>query len=613
MSLRRNYIVIDQIGSGAMATVDKAIQKSLNRFVVIKQIHPELIKNQGYVRRFEREARATAILKHLNIMDVIDFGVEDDRHYLVAEYIDGPNLETMIKHTGQIPLNVALSVIIQILRGLEHIHNNGVIHRDLKPENIMFTRDGIAKLTDFGVAQAAHLPPDPTLDRDIVGTPHFMSPEQARGEKIDQRSDLFSTGVILYELLVGKLPFEGKNKAIVLAKLMHEPHVPVTDIKFDLPRKLSMIVDKALEKDAPRRFFDATEFSHAIERVAIEYKVPLGAGVIRDFFKTTLDLESTPPPGGEATPTQIRKSRPSTTVIKKRRPAVAILPLTGCFGCQVNLLDLHENFTKLHEMIEVQYSYLMDVKKIPKVDIGIVEGSVGNAENEERLMELRDACDVLIALGTCACFGGIPGLRNLYSAQDVTQRAYIESESTAEGTVPDANFVPGLQPSVLPVSNLVQVDAMIPGCPSPPELILQSLEHLINGEPIEMPMQSLCSECPRHRKQMLSGQREYIAGDIHPIMELETINNHICFLEQGVLCMGISTRAGCGGRCVKNNIPCQGCMGPAPHVKETGAKWINTLASLLPGGSMRFRHDLVGIGYCYTMAISLMPHKIEKN
>ncbi|MCP4694794.1 MAG: protein kinase [Desulfobacterales bacterium] len=612
MALKKNYIVIEEIGAGAMATVDKALQKSLNRFVVIKRIHPHLTEKREYVLRFEREAMAMASLRHVNIMDVIDFFEENNQHFLVAEYINGPSLMEVMKRVRQIPLNVSLSVAIQILKGLEHAHNNGVIHRDIKPGNIMFTRNGVLKITDFGVAQAAGLPELPSFERAIVGTRSFMSPEQARGKKIDQRSDLFSAGIILYAMLTAAHPFQGDNDKAILSNLLKKSHEPVSKVNFEIPEKFSRIVDKALQKDATRRFFDAAEFSHALEKYASDEDLPVGSDVIMAFFERILELKSGAEEGDQ-TPTQIRRDHQTTTVFDKPRPTAAILPLTGCFGCHVNLLDLHEDFIKLHRMIDVQFSYLMDIKKIPKVDIGIVEGCVANSENEERLLELREACDILVPLGTCACFGGVPGLRNLHSAEEVTRRAYLESESTVDGIVPNSPIAPTLLDHVRPVSDVVAVEASIPGCPSPPKLILESLECLLNGfEPESQSEQSLCIECGRKRKNILGSGPDFVADDVRSIMELEKIDPDLCFLEQGVLCMGISTRSGCEGRCVKNNIPCQGCMGPAPHIKETGAKWANTLGSLLPGGSIRFRHDLVGIGYCYTLPISMMPHRNEK-
>jgi F420-non-reducing hydrogenase small subunit len=252
----------------------------------------------------------------------------------------------------------------------------------------------------------------------------------------------------------------------------------------------------------------------------------------------------------------------------------------------------------------------MDMKTIPRVDIGIVEGCVANSENEERLHTLRESCETLIALGTCACFGGIPGLRNLHPVTDVIHRAYLQSESTVKiGTLPDSPEIPTITSHVRAVPEVVKVEHMIPGCPSPPQVVLQTIECITRGAEVEVTAHTLCFECKRTRKEMLNAKKEFISDGIHPIMELPEINPDVCFLEQGVLCMGISTRCGCNARCLQSNIPCQGCMGPAPHVRETGAKWVNALGSLLPGGSMRFRHDLVGIGYCYTLPISMMPYR----
>ncbi len=611
MSLKRNYIITEKIGEGAMATVDKAIQKSLNRFVVIKRIHPHLIDDKEHVARFEREAKIMASLKHINIMDVIDFGWEENEYFIVAEYIDGPNLADILQSARQLPVNIALSIAVQMLKGLDHAHNNGVVHRDIKPENIMFTRAGEVKLTDFGVAQAANLPKDTSIDRNIAGTPAYMSPEQARGDRTDHRSDLFSAGSVLYEMITGTTPFKGKNNGIILAKVMHEPHDPVVNVRLDTPEKVSQLVNKALGKEVTRRFFDGAEFYHNIEQVAAQLGLRIGMSEINAFFRNTLKIV-VEEKKTEATPTQIRKARPTTTIIKRARPTAAILPLTGCFGCHVNLLDLHEDFKKINDMIDIKYTYLMDVKTIPKVDLGIVEGCVANFENVERLKEFREKCDVLVALGACACFGGIPGLRNLFDKDEVLRDTYLESKGVDKGRIPNAPYAPSLTDAVQTVSDVVHVDAKIPGCPSPPETVLNALEHWINGTKLKIPLQSVCFECPRHHRELLDGKREFIVNEINPIMELETIDPHICFLEQGVLCMGVSTRAGCGGRCVRSNIPCQGCMGPASHVKETGAKWINALGSILPGGAMRFEHDLIGIGYCYTMAISMMPHKITQ-
>lgn len=605
MSLENNYIITKQIASGSMGTISKAVQKSLDRAVAIKMIHPHLSNDPKFVNRLEREAKAAAVLEHMNIMSIIDFGKEGDRYFIVAEYIDGPSLGKIIENVEHPPLEIVLSVVVQTLNGLGHAHNRGVIHRDIKPDNIMFNSQGLVKITDFGIAKTLDLP-SITLD-ETIGTPSYMSPEQAQGKSIDQRSDLFSVGVILYRMVTGVLPFEGDNIVATLKKIEGKAHTPVKVLNPDIPERMALIVDRALEKDPTKRFYDATEFMHALRSFSFKSGVRYSPVEIKKFLEATPEIVAETKTGDTLSSTQIKKLKAGA---EKERPTVAILPLTGCFGCQVNLLDLHERFHDLRKMIDIRFTYLMDVKDIPKVDIGIVEGCVANSENENKLKALRENCDTLIALGTCACFGGIPGLRNLHKAGEVMDRAYKESESTVDGeAMPSEPAVPKLTDRVRTVPDTVTTDIPIPGCPSPHRLIMEALNHLIDGTPLEPSTHALCFECKRTRKEMLNAKREFIADEIRPIMEVEVIDPEACFLEQGILCMGMTTRAGCGSRCVENNRPCTGCMGPAPHIRETGAKWVNTLGSLLPGGDIRFRHDLVGLGYCYTLPVSMMPYR----
>ncbi|MCP4215083.1 MAG: protein kinase [bacterium] len=609
MSFKDNYQILEQIGTGSMATVSRAIQKSLDRVVVIKQIHPHLSEDPDYVERFEREAKAAASLHHVNIMDIFDFGREYKLYYIAAEYIDGPDLLHVLEQAGQLPLDVVAAITLQILNGLEHAHNRGIVHRDIKPANIMFTRTGDAKIADFGIAEASNLP-SMNPPGDVVGTPSYMSPEQAEGKKIDNRSDLFSVGILLYQMITHSLPFQGSSCDTVIKKLVSAPHPPVESFRPDVPKGLIAMVNKALEKDPTQRFFDATEFAYELEKFALDASMMLGVRTIQRYFKAVLDMVTKDVKPSTYSPGQVRQISTHSTGIGKKRATTAILPLTGCFGCQINLFDFHENFTELHKLMDIKFSYAMDNKEIPKVDVGIVEGCVANSENEKMVKKLRDNCEVLVALGTCSCFGGIPGLRNLSQVNNVIYRSYVETESTVKtGNLPDSPLLPALSEHVRPVSELVKVDAIIPGCPSPHQLIMDSLRNLISGKEFKIPLHNLCYDCPRKQKDMLNGKREYISDIIVPVMEVENLDDSLCFLEQGVLCMGLSTREGCGARCVANNIPCGGCMGPAPHVKETGAKWINALGSSLPGGAIRYRNDLVGLGYRYTLPISMMPFK----
>ena len=179
----------------------KGFDPYIERVVAIKRIHPHLSQNEEFVLRLEREAKASANLKHVNILDIIDFGRDDDgSHYIVMEFIDGPTILDIMKSTEKLSMEMVFSIIVQILNGLEHAHNNGVVHRDVKPANLMMTSAGVVKITDFGIAQAAKLP-SLTQTGQRIGTPSYMSPEQAKGEDLDHRSDLFSVGVVLFEMV----------------------------------------------------------------------------------------------------------------------------------------------------------------------------------------------------------------------------------------------------------------------------------------------------------------------------------------------------------------------------------------------------------------------------
>jgi serine/threonine protein kinase len=599
MSLKRNYVIGDLIGSGSMATIHRGVQKSLDRVVAIKKILPHLAESPEFVMRFEREAKASANLKHVNIMDIIDFGVDErEGYYIVMEMVDGPSLARLLRHKEPMPLDVAVAITAQILAGLEHAHNSGVVHRDIKPSNVLLTSGGVAKISDFGIALAGKLP-SLTQTGQRIGTPAYMSPEQAEGKRLDHRSDLFSVGIILYEMLAQKAPFVGDDVGVRRAIVEQQP-VPLLTAEPSVPAELAAIVERALEKDVSQRFFDAAEFAYTLESFALTAGLRIGPRACQPWVKRYLESGDAKQPAPPSSPSQIRREHPSS--VAKVKPTVGILPLQGCFGCQVNILDLHQRLGDLLKLVDIKFSYLADIKDVPELDIGLVEGAVANEENEARLKAFRLKCKRLVTLGTCATYGGIPGLRNLHSARVVMGRSY-----GGPGTPPDPTRVPPLLPQVKAVSQVVDVDAAMPGCPSPPHLVLAQLTSLVDGTSLGIPTHNLCFECKREHKSMLIPQRAFVANDVQSPMELERIDPELCFLEQGVPCLGIATRQGCGARCTGDNAPCQGCMGPPPNVKETGAKWIDALGSLLPGGALRFRHDVVGAGYRYTLPTSLLP------
>lgn len=290
------------------------------------------------------------------------------------------------------------------------------------------------------------------------------------------------------------------------------------------------------------------------------------------------------------------------------RVSVATTWLQSCSGCHIALLDMHEELLDVLSAIDIKYSPIVDIKEVPKTDVGIVEGSVSNQDNVEMLAKFRERSKTLVAFGTCACFGGIPGLRNLFKREDLFRRGYIETESTVDGRVPAGPEIPALEEYVKPLNQLVQVDYYIPGCPPLPSTIKHTLVALVTGGKPEVKRKNLCEECDRTKKKMLVASRDFLTDSVLSPHELDHIDRTLCFLEQGVLCMGPATCEGCGARCLAGNMPCRGCMGPPPDAIEQGAKSINALASVLPAGGLMFQEDIVGVGYRYSLPVSIYPH-----
>ena len=253
--LDNRYEILERIGTGGMAIVYKAKCHRLNRLVAIKILKSDLAQNEEFRRRFNAESQAVAQLSHPNIVSVYDVSRGGDMEYIVMELIDGITLKQYMEKRGQLNWRESLHFITQIMRGLSHAHSRGIVHRDIKPQNIMVLRDGSVKVADFGIACLADSAQ--TLTQEALGSVHYISPEQARGDRPDARSDIYSSGVVLYEMLTGRLPFEGESAVSVA--IQHLSSIPLAprEINPDIPEQLELICMKAMAPDLEHRYQSA--------------------------------------------------------------------------------------------------------------------------------------------------------------------------------------------------------------------------------------------------------------------------------------------------------------------------------------------------------------------
>ena len=257
--LGNRYEIIEKVGNGGMATVYKATDLVLKRYVAVKVLRDEFTTDEEFIKRFETEAQSAARLVHANIVSIFDVGVDNGIYYIVMELIQGKTLkEIIVEERGPLPWKWSVNVAIQIASALEMAHRNNIIHRDIKPHNIIITEDGVAKVTDFGIAKAVS---NSTITAfgTTIGSVHYFSPEHARGGYTDAKSDIYSLGVVMYEMVTGKVPFDADTPVSVALKHMQEDPVPPIELNPHLPEAVNKIILKALKKDPMLRYQTATE------------------------------------------------------------------------------------------------------------------------------------------------------------------------------------------------------------------------------------------------------------------------------------------------------------------------------------------------------------------
>ena len=337
------YEILELIGSGGMANVYKARCHRLNRLVAIKILKSDLADNADFRRRFHDESQAVAQLSHANIVSVYDVSTNPDREYIVMELIDGITLKQYMERRGRMDWRESLHFITQIMRGLSHAHSRGIIHRDIKPQNIMVLRDGSVKVADFGIACLANQ--GQTLTQEALGSVHYISPEQARGDRIDARSDIYSAGVVLYEMLTGRLPFEG-DSAVSVA-IQHLSSVPLAprDIDPSIPEPLELICMKAMNSDPNKRYASADAMIEDLEKFRRDPSVDM------DYIRQELTA-----PAADTEPTMPLPTAQAASAVKKhtgelrrereeeeeppRRDKKSIAIIAGIFAAAVLLVVL---------------------------------------------------------------------------------------------------------------------------------------------------------------------------------------------------------------------------------------------------------------------------------
>jgi eukaryotic-like serine/threonine-protein kinase len=311
------YELEELVGTGGMSSVFRAHDRQLERLVAIKILHQHYAADPEYLERFRREARAVARLSHPNIVTVIDRGDDGGRQYIVFEHVDGENLKELVVRSGRLPVRQALELALAVADGLAFAHDHGLVHRDVKPQNVLLNSEGEVKVTDFGIARSLHVEHGVTQTGTVLGTGEYLAPEQASGKPVSPATDVYSLGVVLWELLAGEVPFTGENFVAVALHHVNDPPPHLRERRLDVSPRLDAAVDRALAKDPAHRFPSMTAFAQEL-RACLAEDAGEGAPPMLDSELTLI----TPPARTQApepAPARPRRRR------RRRRPLAWVL------------------------------------------------------------------------------------------------------------------------------------------------------------------------------------------------------------------------------------------------------------------------------------------------
>ncbi len=369
------YRIEALVGMGGMAKVYRATDLQENRTVAMKVLRAEYESDMEFVRRFSREAEAAAKMAHENIVNLLDVGIEGEMRYIVMEYVAGRTLKDMICDEGRIHPDLALRLTIRILAAVDHAHRNGIVHRDIKPQNILVDREGRIKVADFGIARLkASQTTNIDNDGSAVGSVHYLSPEQAKGEVTDEQSDLYSVGVVMYEMLTGKVPFDGESAIAVALKHVNEAPVPMRSHDAHISRAMDEVVMRALCKDKKRRYQTAAEMAADL-RLTISR--PRGG-----FVRYPKPEKAEKPAKEEKTDSQREEKKKNKPKIKKRSIGAVIIVAVIVLACAaVTLIYFHRQHKDVVFMpLLIGWSENEAVEKMHEIG---VDPTIVNAYSEE--------------------------------------------------------------------------------------------------------------------------------------------------------------------------------------------------------------------------------------
>lgn len=500
------YEIQELIGVGGMAMVYRAHDIIDDKTVAIKILKDEFIGNEEFIRRFKNETKAIAVLSHKNIVKVFDVSFGDRIQYIVMEYIDGITLKEYINHQHEIPWKEAVHFTVQILQALQHAHSKGIVHRDVKPQNIMLLQDGSIKVTDFGIARFSNTEPR-TMTGKAIGSVHYIAPEQARGDVTDGKADIYSVGVMLYEMLTGTLPFEAESAvSVAIMQLQNDPK-PLREINDKIPEGLEEITLKAMRKDPKQRYASADEMLDAIEifrhNPAVKFKYSYFVDETPTKFVSSLNSVSSALPESEndmdedMIEDEVLTSNRSKSIVKWVTIAVSVLVIASLIllvtlviqnvvsTSEVPSVDVPNFVNQSYEQIKRNKDYKFNFEITAKYDSTQPVNIVLAQDPEAGSKQIKENATIKLTINSTETTTEVPKLKN-YTEQEAIEKLSakyfnydvqrVTSANVAKGTVIECSPQEGTNQEVGTIITLIVSDGPQPEQVAVPDVVGSSYE-----------------------------------------------------------------------------------------------------------------------------------------